>query len=182
MAAHQRGTVRIKIRIRKRRGSSAKLPGFSKMTKPRLRCLNLQTVGRPGRTDGADSRFWRSRLRKFGNIWISPELLSLRAWQSNRKAEASPQNLRRRAETVPKYGQQWGWRVDLFPKALVVSVSALASFFVLSTALPAQVAHTEQLQVKPPLLRSIDPPARDAKPEDLEARGDQLRTEKLYLD
>jgi len=72
--------------------------------------------------------------------------------------------------------------VDLFPKTLVVSVSALASFFVLSTTLPAQVAHTEQLQVKPPLLRSIDPPARDAKPEELEARGDQLRTEKLYLD
>lgn len=83
---------------------------------------------------------------------------------------------------MPKYGQQWGWRVNLFPKALVIPVSALACAFTLSTVSWAQVAHSEQLQVKPPLMRSIDPPPRDAKAEDLEVRGDQLRMEKLYLD
>lgn len=31
-------------------------------------------------------------------------------------------------------------------------------------------------------MRSIDPPAKDAKASDLEERGDQLRVEKLYLD
>jgi tetratricopeptide (TPR) repeat protein len=34
----------------------------------------------------------------------------------------------------------------------------------------------------PPLMRSIDPPAPDATGADLEARADQLRVQKLYLD
>jgi tetratricopeptide (TPR) repeat protein len=71
--------------------------------------------------------------------------------------------------------------VFLFPRALV-SVSFLACACVLPSISPAQVAHSEQLQVKPPLIRSVDPPAADAKPVDLEARGDELRAEKLYLD
>jgi len=45
-----------------------------------------------------------------------------------------------------------------------------------------QVAHSEQVQVKPPLLRIVDPPAPDATAADLEARADQLRSSKLYLD
>lgn len=70
----------------------------------------------------------------------------------------------------------------LFPKTLV-PVSLLACACILSTTSPAQVAHSsEQLQVKPPLIRSIDPPAADAKPGDLEARADELRAAKLYLD
>ena len=36
--------------------------------------------------------------------------------------------------------------------------------------------------MNPPLLRTIDPPAPDATVFDLEARADQLRTVKLYLD
>lgn len=46
----------------------------------------------------------------------------------------------------------------------------------------AQASHSEQVQIKPPLLRMIDPPAPDATGADLEARADQLRTVKLYLD
>jgi len=34
----------------------------------------------------------------------------------------------------------------------------------------------------PPAVRSVDPPAPDATVADLEARGDELRTQKLYLD
>ncbi len=45
-----------------------------------------------------------------------------------------------------------------------------------------QSAHSEQVQIKPPLLRSIDPPAPDATAADLESRAEQLRGEKLYLD
>lgn len=69
----------------------------------------------------------------------------------------------------------------LFPKTLV-SVSSLAVICAFSLGSAAQVSHPEQLQVKPPLLRTIDPPAQDAKPADLEARADELRAEKLYLD
>lgn len=69
----------------------------------------------------------------------------------------------------------------LFPKTLV-SVSLLACACALPGLSAAQVAHTEQLQVKPPLIRSVDPPTADAKPADLEARGDELRGQKLYLD
>jgi tetratricopeptide (TPR) repeat protein len=51
-----------------------------------------------------------------------------------------------------------------------------------STAALAQVSHSEQVQITPPLIRSIDPPAPDATAADLEARADQLRSSKLYLD
>ena len=70
-----------------------------------------------------------------------------------------------------------------YPKVLLVPVSLLA-FFV--CALPgtswAQVGHSEQVQIMPPLLRSIDPPSKDATVADLESRADQLRSVKLYLD
>lgn len=69
----------------------------------------------------------------------------------------------------------------LFPKTLV-SVSLLTCAFGIPVVSSAQVAHSEQLQVKPPLIRATDPPAADAKPADLEARADELRAEKLYLD
>jgi tetratricopeptide (TPR) repeat protein len=51
-----------------------------------------------------------------------------------------------------------------------------------STAALAQVSHSEQVQIAPPLLRSVDPPAPDATAAALEKQGDQLRGEKLYLD
>ncbi|HET6175664.1 MAG TPA: tetratricopeptide repeat protein [Candidatus Sulfotelmatobacter sp.] len=69
------------------------------------------------------------------------------------------------------------------PRISLVPVSLLATFVLAySTLGPAQVSHSEQVQIKPPLLRTIDPPAPDATEIDLEARADQLRTVKLYLD
>jgi tetratricopeptide (TPR) repeat protein len=53
---------------------------------------------------------------------------------------------------------------------------------IFSTAALAQVSHSEQVQISPPLVRAIEPPAPDAKPADLEHQADQLRSEKLYLD
>jgi tetratricopeptide (TPR) repeat protein len=50
------------------------------------------------------------------------------------------------------------------------------------TAALAQVSHPEQVQIAPPLIRAIDPPAPDATAVDLEQQGDALREEKLYLD
>src|SRR5436305_15111172 len=46
----------------------------------------------------------------------------------------------------------------------------------------AQVSHSEQVQIKPPLIRTIDPPSAEATVAELDQRGDQLRAEKLYLD
>ena len=51
-----------------------------------------------------------------------------------------------------------------------------------STAALAQVAHSERVQIAPPLIRAIDPPAPDATSADLEQQADMLRTQKLYLD
>jgi tetratricopeptide (TPR) repeat protein len=65
---------------------------------------------------------------------------------------------------------------------LVSSAVVLTSVLTLSAASPAQIAHSEQVQVAPPLLRTIDPPAVDATVADLETRADQLRGAKLYLD
>ena len=76
------------------------------------------------------------------------------------------------------------------PKSLAVP----ASFFLLpaslllicfcagSTAVWAQSTHSEQVQIKPPLIRMIDPPSADATAADLEKKADELRMEKLYLD
>ena len=51
-----------------------------------------------------------------------------------------------------------------------------------SSAALGQVSHSEQVQIAPPLLRAVDPPAKDATAADLEAQGDKLRVEKFYLD
>ncbi len=53
---------------------------------------------------------------------------------------------------------------------------------IFSAAAIAQVSHPEQVQIAPPLVRAVDPPAADASAADLEKQGDQLRMEKLYLD
>jgi tetratricopeptide (TPR) repeat protein len=50
------------------------------------------------------------------------------------------------------------------------------------TAALAQVSHSEQVQIAPPLIRAIDPPAPDATAADLEQQADKLRSDKLYLD
>jgi tetratricopeptide (TPR) repeat protein len=53
---------------------------------------------------------------------------------------------------------------------------------VFSTAALAQVSHPEQVQVAPPLMRAVDPPAPNATAADLEQQADRMRSEKLYLD
>jgi tetratricopeptide (TPR) repeat protein len=68
-------------------------------------------------------------------------------------------------------------RVLLFPVSLLtICVCALSSMSW------GQASHSEQVQIKPPLLRLTDPPAADATVAALEARADQLRAEKLFLD
>ena len=69
------------------------------------------------------------------------------------------------------------------PRFWLVPVSLLTlCICVLLSGSYAQTAHSEQVQIKPPMLRTIDPPAPDATAADLEARADQLRMVKLYLD
>lgn len=58
----------------------------------------------------------------------------------------------------------------------------LTIFCVCAFSAPVSAQAAEQVQVKPPLLRLIDPPAADAKVADLEQTADSLRAEKLYLD
>jgi hypothetical protein len=61
-------------------------------------------------------------------------------------------------------------------------VAVFSSCLFLSTASFAQISHTDPVQVKPPLLRTIDPPSPDATAGDLELRGDELHGQKLYFD
>jgi tetratricopeptide (TPR) repeat protein len=61
------------------------------------------------------------------------------------------------------------------------SVSLLFFFFALFV-LPLQAQNSEQLEVGPPPLHRADPPAPGATPEELERRGDELRTQKNFLD
>ena len=68
--------------------------------------------------------------------------------------------------------------MSLFRKVLAVSAVLLS----LAAVCAAQVSHSEQVQITPPLLRMTDPPAPDASVSELEGRGDQLRMQKLYLD
>jgi tetratricopeptide (TPR) repeat protein len=71
------------------------------------------------------------------------------------------------------------------PRTSLASVSllfVLASLLVCAVAAGAQISHPEQVQVTPPLMRTIDPPAAGASVADLEEQADKLRTSKLYLD
>jgi tetratricopeptide (TPR) repeat protein len=70
-----------------------------------------------------------------------------------------------------------------YPRFLLVFASVVTiSFCLLSAASAAQTSHSEQIQVMPPLIRAVDPPRPDATVAELDARGDQLRTQKLFLD
>jgi len=60
--------------------------------------------------------------------------------------------------------------------------ACLILLVVSSTAALAQVSRSEQVQISPPLIRAIDPPAPDATSEILEQQADRLRADKLYLD
>jgi tetratricopeptide (TPR) repeat protein len=69
-----------------------------------------------------------------------------------------------------------------YPKVGLVFTSLAACLCAFSIGSSAQVSHSETVQIKPPLVRMIDPPSAEATVADLDQRGDQLRTEKLYLD
>lgn len=63
-------------------------------------------------------------------------------------------------------------------------LAVLSIFVLLIFAVPAlaQVSHSEQVQVAPPLVRAIEPPSAAATVVQLERQADQLRAQKLYLD
>jgi tetratricopeptide (TPR) repeat protein len=69
-----------------------------------------------------------------------------------------------------------------FPVSLVSIASAAIFVCLVCLASPAQISHSEQVQVMPPLLRTTDPPSPDATASDLELRADDLRASKLFLD
>jgi len=69
------------------------------------------------------------------------------------------------------------------PKVCFAVISLFtACLFFATTVSWAQASHSDQLQVIPPQLRTIEPPSRSATAADLEKRADELRAEKLYLD
>ena len=68
--------------------------------------------------------------------------------------------------------------MSYYPKVLLIPASLFAFFFWAGYA----ATQSSQVQIKPPLIRTIDPPSPDATLAELEQKGDELRTEKLYLD
>ena len=75
-----------------------------------------------------------------------------------------------------------GWLMGSCPKAVCFFVPVVFVVCAISGASLAQASHSEQVQVMPPLMRTIDPPSPEAKVEDLEAQADHLRSSKLFLD
>src|SRR5260370_36682046 len=63
-----------------------------------------------------------------------------------------------------------------------IRVGSVSLLFSALFVLPSQAQNSEQLEVGPPPLHRADPPAPGASPEELEQRGDELRTEKNFLD
>ena len=63
-----------------------------------------------------------------------------------------------------------------------IRVSSVAFLFAAFLALPLQAQNTEQVEVGPPPIHRAAPPAPGATPEELEKRGDELRTAKDYVD
>jgi tetratricopeptide (TPR) repeat protein len=72
------------------------------------------------------------------------------------------------------------------PRFLLVPVSVLTVCFALTALSFAQATLSgtvsEQVQIGPPMMRIVDPPAKDATVADLDKRGDELRMQKLFLD
>lgn len=66
-------------------------------------------------------------------------------------------------------------------RLIVLTAAFFTATIFLSTA-RAQAGHSEQVQIAPPLVRGVDPPAADATAEALERQADGLRAEKLFLD
>ncbi len=72
----------------------------------------------------------------------------------------------------------------MFSWIRISSVSVLsASLLALPLlVIPTQAQNSEQLEVGPPPLHRVEPPAPSASPEELEKRGDDLRADKAFLD
>jgi tetratricopeptide (TPR) repeat protein len=69
------------------------------------------------------------------------------------------------------------------PKVSFTIVCLLTTcLFAAATISWAQASHSDQIQVIPPQLRTVEPPSAAATAADLEKRADDLRAEKLYLD
>jgi len=63
-----------------------------------------------------------------------------------------------------------------------IRIGSVSLLFAALLVLPFQAQNSEQLEVSPPPLHRVDPPAPGASPEELEKRGDELREDKIYLD
>jgi tetratricopeptide (TPR) repeat protein len=63
-----------------------------------------------------------------------------------------------------------------------IRISSALFLFAVLLVLPSQAQNSEQLEVGPPPLHRAEPPAPSATPEELEQRGDELRSEKDFLD
>ncbi|HVN18303.1 MAG TPA: tetratricopeptide repeat protein [Dongiaceae bacterium] len=70
----------------------------------------------------------------------------------------------------------------LYPKVSLVLAALFLACLCFNPPSWSQVSHADPVQVKPPLLRTIDPPAADANAGDLESRADELHAQKLYFD
>lgn len=73
------------------------------------------------------------------------------------------------------------WDVTFFTRlfaALILTLSILPALLVA----PLQAQNLEQLEVGPPPLHRAEPPAPGASAKELESRGDELQSEKYYLD
>ena len=74
------------------------------------------------------------------------------------------------------------WEVVALGGCMSYRKACLVVLLLSSTAALAQISHSEQVQIAPPLVRAIDPPAPDATAADLELQADRLRADKLFLD
>lgn len=111
--------------------------------------------------------------QKSGPESLTQTLFSLRESALDTQAKF----LRHREKTVSEWRHWNGLGVRMsYRKACLILLA------VSSTAALAQVSHPEQVQIAPPLVRAIEPPAPDATSADLEHQADQLRGDKLYLD
>ena len=63
-----------------------------------------------------------------------------------------------------------------------IRVSSLVVPLAFLLVVPVHAQSSEQLEVGPPPLHRVEPPPAQASPAELESRGDDLRTEKNYLD
>ncbi|MGC2515520.1 MAG: tetratricopeptide repeat protein [Terriglobales bacterium] len=63
-----------------------------------------------------------------------------------------------------------------------IRIGSVSLLFATLLVLPLQAQNSEQVEVGPPPLHRVEPPVSGVSPEQLEKRGDELRTDKNYLD